>query len=599
MELKKGTPLQRGKYTIEKKLGQGSFGITYLATAKFTTDSGLGKMDVVAKVCIKEFFMSDVNSRKEDGSTIEGSSGTIFTNYRRKFRKEAENLAKLSHSNIVRVFDVFDENNTSYYVMEFLDGKNLDDYIKLKGCLPEDEAIKIINNIGSALSYMHSKKMLHLDLKPKNVMLTSDGQVHLIDFGLSKQYKLNGEPETSTTIGLGTPGYAPLEQSQYKQDGSFHATLDVYALGATLFKMLTGKRPPEAPILLNEGFPYSELSDLGISAITAEAISKAMNSLKKDRFQTVAEFISALTIRNNMSNTIGSISETETNTNRNDSTIIYDKEEGNDVCEGEEIILKDWTFKDLWLSRPTYVNIIYLIAMSVYLLGLTFSVDIYPFRVEWCFVFIASLSGLSGIVGMLYSESRISIVAFAISLLTSLPTPTLTIEINIALLLMIGLTLLSKGDEMSVIELFKSKKINTYSCKDWPRLSLTVNIISLVFYISLFGFILLSGVLNLNDNQDWNDILDSSGWMLVLCELTIFIVLQLFIFSNRRAIVFISPFVIIIFQVLIDWTFGGYEGHEFLHYGFNIFMTALYILVCGSLILFKNKRNQSSWKLMY
>lgn len=92
MELKPGTTLQGGKYRIEKKLGQGSFGITYLATAKFSASGNLGKMEVVAKVAIKEFFMSDINGRKEDGSTVEGSSGSIFANYKKRFRKEAENL---------------------------------------------------------------------------------------------------------------------------------------------------------------------------------------------------------------------------------------------------------------------------------------------------------------------------------------------------------------------------------------------------------------------------------------------------------------------------------------------------------------------------
>lgn len=115
MKLNTGTYLNKGKYRIERVLGQGSFGITYLTTAKFSTTGNLGKMDVVAKVAIKEFFMSDINGRMEDGSTVEGSSGSIFTNYKKRFRKEAENLAKLSHSNIVKVFDVFDENNTTYY----------------------------------------------------------------------------------------------------------------------------------------------------------------------------------------------------------------------------------------------------------------------------------------------------------------------------------------------------------------------------------------------------------------------------------------------------------------------------------------------------
>lgn len=111
--------------------------------------------------------MSEVNSRRSDGSSVEGSSGSVFANYRKKFKKEAENLSKLSLSNIVKVVDVFDENNTTYYVMEFIEGKNLDDYIKQKGSLPEPEAISIIKEVGNALEYMHSRKMLHLDIKPK------------------------------------------------------------------------------------------------------------------------------------------------------------------------------------------------------------------------------------------------------------------------------------------------------------------------------------------------------------------------------------------------------------------------------------------------
>ena len=235
--------------------------------------------------------MSEVNGRSEDGSTVEGSTGSVFSNYRKKFKKEAENLSKLEHPNIVKVFDVFDENSTTYYVMEFLEGQNLDDYIKQNGFIEESEAIKIISEIGNALSYMHSKRMLHLDIKPKNIMRKSDGKDYLIDFGLSKQFTDDGEPESSTSIGLGTPGYAPIEQAGYKQDGTFPATLDVYALGATMFKMLTGKRPPEATYILNEGFPENELTAKSVSDNTRSVLEKAMAPLKKQRFQTVRSFI--------------------------------------------------------------------------------------------------------------------------------------------------------------------------------------------------------------------------------------------------------------------------------------------------------------------
>lgn len=292
--LKIGTTLQSGTYRIVQVLGQGSFGITYLAKAKLRTQGNLGSMNVEAQVAIKEFFMSEVNSRRSDGSSVEGSSGSVFANYRKKFKKEAENLSKLSHPNIVKVVDVFDENNTTYYVMEFIEGRNLDEYIKQKGRLSELEVMSVIKEVGNALEYMHSKKMLHLDIKPKNIMRKPDGTIYLIDFGLSKQFTDKGEPESSTSIGLGTSGYAPIEQSSYKQDGTFPATLDVYALGATMFKMLTGKRPPEATIILNEGFPSVELSNKGISDNTVSTIKAAMASIKKDRYQTIKALVDNL-----------------------------------------------------------------------------------------------------------------------------------------------------------------------------------------------------------------------------------------------------------------------------------------------------------------
>lgn len=289
--LKEGSTLKRGKYKIIRILGQGSFGITYLAATRVSLDGQLGKMDVNVNVTIKEFFMSDLNNRAADGTSVERTSSTLVKNYLNKFRREAENLSKLHHSNIVKVLEVFDENNTSYYVMEFIDGETLDEYIKSKGHLSESESLRITQDLCPALSYMHEHKMLHLDLKPKNIMRDSEGHIYLIDFGLAKQYNDNGEPESSTNLGLGTPGYAPIEQAHYKQDGTFPVTLDVYAVGASLYKMLTGKTPPESSAILNEGFPMSSLQKAGISANTISIVEKAMAPIKKDRYQTIAALL--------------------------------------------------------------------------------------------------------------------------------------------------------------------------------------------------------------------------------------------------------------------------------------------------------------------
>ena len=293
MELKQGTLLQGGKYKIEATLGQGTFGITYLGTARLTLNGGLGAREIVTKVAIKEFFMREVNVRDRDGQTVEGSSSSVFTNYRHRFRREAENLAKLDHPNIIRVYDVFDENGTTYYSMEYVEGLTLDAYIQQHHPLPEADAIAILGRVCSALSFMHSQRMLHLDLKPKNIMCSTKGEVFLIDFGLSKQFGANGEPESSTTIGAGTPGYAPIEQVKQIKDGTFPATLDIYALGATIYKTLTGQRPPEAPVILNEGFPDGPLVQLHRSPSLIQVVARCMSPMRKDRYQTVADLLRA------------------------------------------------------------------------------------------------------------------------------------------------------------------------------------------------------------------------------------------------------------------------------------------------------------------
>ncbi len=289
--LKQGSALKGGKYKIVKTLGQGSFGITYLATTRISMDGQLGKMDVNVNVTIKEFFMSDLNSRATDGTSVERTNSTLVKNYLNKFQREAANLSKLHHPNIVKVLEVFDENNTTYYVMEFIDGETIDEYIKRNGKLSVEESLKFTKEVCAALSYMHDHKMLHLDLKPKNIMRDSEGHIYLIDFGLAKQYNENGEPESSTTLGLGTPGYAPIEQAHYKQDGTFPVTLDIYAVGASLYKMLTGKTPPESSYVLNDGLPLDALKQVGVDDNVIAIVEKAMAPIKKDRYQTVAALL--------------------------------------------------------------------------------------------------------------------------------------------------------------------------------------------------------------------------------------------------------------------------------------------------------------------
>lgn len=295
MELKQGTLLQNGKYTIEKVLGQGSFGITYLATMKTKVGGKLGNIETRISVAIKEFFMRDIDGR--EGSSVTYSSGNVFhDSYKEKFIKESEKLSRLDHPNIVKVLDSFEANNTYYYVMEYCEGGSLDDKIKRSRSFCEDEAIYYAKQIGLALDYMHSHKMLHLDLKPGNIMLRASGELVLIDFGLSKEYDKRGMPETSTTIGLGTKGYAPIEQANYSKGdkNDFPVTMDVYAMGATMYKMLTGSTPPEASQIFNMGFPKYELASKGISDDLIQTVEMAMSPRVNDRLQSVGGVLQML-----------------------------------------------------------------------------------------------------------------------------------------------------------------------------------------------------------------------------------------------------------------------------------------------------------------
>lgn len=282
-------------YKIMDVLGQGTFGITY--KAKVEMKGALGRLDSNMYVAVKEFFMKEVNGH-ENSSVTSGSTsnGGLFYYYRDKFEREARNLSTLSHPNIVKVLEAFHANGTTYYSMEYIDGISLDKKIAQspQGRMPLTEAIETLKQISAAIAFMHSRNMLHLDVKPGNVMMRKDGTAVLIDFGLSKQYTSNGEPESSTKVGAGTPGYAPIEQASYHEGKGFPTMMDVYALGGTLFKMLTGQRPPEASEILNEGFPTDSLRQLFIPDNIVNSISKAMAPLKKDRWQTVDEFVKHL-----------------------------------------------------------------------------------------------------------------------------------------------------------------------------------------------------------------------------------------------------------------------------------------------------------------
>lgn len=279
-----GDNLQGGKYRIEKVLGQGGFGITYLAI-----QGGLERT-----VAIKEFFMREACYRASDsrGVTLgtEGNRETV-DRYRQRFLKEARSIARLNHPHIVRIIDVFEENGTAYYVMEYVAGGSLSDRVGRQGALSESEATRYIRQVADALTYIHTQRMTHLDVKPANIMLTDKDEVVLIDFGLAKQYdSATGHQTSSTPVGI-SEGYAPLEQYMQGGVGEFSPETDIYALGATYYKLLTGQTPPSASSVNEDGLPLEPLKSRGVTPQVITAITHAMEGRRRDRPKTVAEFL--------------------------------------------------------------------------------------------------------------------------------------------------------------------------------------------------------------------------------------------------------------------------------------------------------------------
>ena len=288
---------KRFSYRIKKVLGQGSFGITYLANIIFEGD--LGELsNLNQQVAIKQFHLMGLNLHTGETTCLhpsEPDSNGPIEKFRRGFMKEALNLAKMRHPGIVKVMEAFDVYHTSYYVMEYLEGGSLDNYIKEQGHLSEKEAIETIRKIAEALGHMHSQHMLYLDLKPGNIMFDCNLEPVLIDFGLSRVYDPSGQAESSTVIGLGTSGYAPLEQSTYQGNGQFEPTLDIYALGGTLFKMLTGKVPPVASEVLNHPEVLQhKLIEADVSQDLIALIRHAMSPIRSERIASVEEFLKEL-----------------------------------------------------------------------------------------------------------------------------------------------------------------------------------------------------------------------------------------------------------------------------------------------------------------
>ena len=319
--LRIGTHLNHGKYRIVRHLASGGFGNTYEAV----------NTAFDAKCAIKEFFMSGVNHRAGDSITVEVSNSAMtytFDSAKKKFKKEAQRLYGIQNEHIVRVHDMFEENNTVYYVMDFIDGSSLNKIMKQQGHpFSEAQCKDILLQMCDALRCIHAKKLWHMDIKPGNIIMDRTGKCTLIDFGASKQTDPDGVNTVTSSVIAQTPGYAPSEQisGNYEHWGPW---TDIYALGATVYNLITAQRPPlrdDIDIRQEKAFAFPET----VSQQMRDLIIRMMQPVYLNRPRSVDEIETELTIapQNNGENKIDTVYKKSID----EETILLGKDSADDV----------------------------------------------------------------------------------------------------------------------------------------------------------------------------------------------------------------------------------------------------------------------------
>jgi len=296
MNLPSGYTLQREKYRLIDTVGQGGFGITYKGIWPTEVKGSLGTIKTDVPVCIKEYFFKDYCFRDSKTNAVKIHSETgliIFNKFKEKLIKEAKILSDVSHPYIVNVLEVFEENETAYIVMEYIEGCTLKYMQEQQGLLQEGKVLKYVSQIGEALQFVHDKNILHLDIKPSNILIDKNDNARLIDFGVSKRYDIK-QQETSTTMLTLSKGFASIEQYDNEGTQSFSPCPDIYSLGATMYNLLTGKTPTESILRATRPIKAPSELNLGISQKTETAIIKAMAIIPSDRFQSAKEMLSSL-----------------------------------------------------------------------------------------------------------------------------------------------------------------------------------------------------------------------------------------------------------------------------------------------------------------
>ena len=284
-----GSILQE-RYIVGKVIGYGGFGVTYIGWDAL----------LETKVAIKEYLPSEFSTRvvgQTEVTIFSGDKEEQFYDGMKKFVEEAQKLAKFhSMPGIVKIFDTFESNNTAYIIMELLEGETLAEKLKKEGTIEESEAIRMLTPVIESLAVVHKDGIIHRDIAPDNVFVTKEGAVKLIDFGAAR-YATTTHSRSLTVIIK--PGYSPEEQ--YRSRGDQGTWTDVYAVGATLYRMITGQTPPDA--LERRAFFENKKKDIlpplskyakDITENHENAILNALNVRIEDRTQTMPELLSEL-----------------------------------------------------------------------------------------------------------------------------------------------------------------------------------------------------------------------------------------------------------------------------------------------------------------
>ncbi len=311
--LKDGTILNRNQYKITKFIAQGGFGITYLAEEiGYFKQSGFGEEYVESRnpetVVIKELYYNDYCQRDEHTGLVSISNIDKKTEFQKLVKNqidEGKTIRSLKHPNIVRTRDIFHENETAYMVMDYIESTDLEEMLKERGHLDKETALKYIYQMLSAVDYIHTKidkKILHLDISPSNILIDKkNDNAILIDFGSALSYDNVQNNITSTTSQIVTgrkKHYSPNEQGDIDNLKSFDATFDTYAIGATLYHLLTGEKPPLSSMVSTgreKIIPPSEFKkDPSVSEYLDAVVIKSIAPYYNERYSSAAEFESDL-----------------------------------------------------------------------------------------------------------------------------------------------------------------------------------------------------------------------------------------------------------------------------------------------------------------